>query len=209
MSQQHASSQELRCHVVHETESGATNGAMHKMMFKKSWRTLVQVIVLVLSCVFVYFHWSQPMDICKKSDERCQKKQKTQNVSTILQTTMRVFFVVVLFLQITAILHIRVTPVVASIGVFLAAVGYAFQAPIQDYVVGASFAFSNKLDRYDTVVFTLYGQTEKIGPLFITNLYPLVVEGADSEGQTHFVRYSVIDAIERVAQSDQSTNTLQ
>jgi hypothetical protein len=127
----------------------------------------------------------------------CLKHGKAnEQFSSILHQTMRVIIVILILIQLVYFFNINITPLVATFGVLIAAFGFAVSEPLHDYIMGISLALSNKLQVYTKINVVLYGQTDKQGPIFVSNLAPLTLDGIDDTGNTIHIRYSYIQAIE-------------
>ena len=157
----------------------------------------MKVILLVASCYVAYRFWSRPFSFCKHGNDKCERIQQKQKFSSILTVSFRVTISLLIVFQLMHLLNIKISPFLATLGVVLAAIGFAMQQPIQDYTTGMIFALSERWDVGDTVYLSLHGQADKKGPYRITDLLMFGMELEDLDGQISYYRYSVIDGFEK------------
>jgi small-conductance mechanosensitive channel len=160
-------------------------------------QVVVKVILLVASCFVAYKFWSHPFLFCKAGNDKCEKIQQKQQLSSILSISFRLSISLLIVFQVMHLLNIKISPFLATLGVALAAIGFAMQQPIQDYTTGMIFALSERWQIGDTVYLSLHGQADKKGPYRITDLLMFGMELEDLEGQILYYRYSVIDGFEK------------
>ncbi len=162
---------------------------------------VARLVLFVITLLYVHSHWNFEINACKADDETCMENQRNQGVSSIAQLTSRVLFVLLIVVQLCYIVHIRLTPIVATLGVVLAAVGFALQGPIQDYISGLTYAYGKNLERYDRVILLVYGQTSSKmqGPFEVVALHPTLLEVKDDDGNTRYIRYNLIHEITKVS----------
>lgn len=162
-------------------------------------KRIIQLVFFVLTILALVRYWNEPLIyVCdgKKKGSCLEHNQTNQRVSSIVHQTLRAIIVILVLIQIVYLLDINIAPIVATFGVVVAAMGFTVSVPLHDYVMGICLALSRKLELNTTVNVTLYGQTGKQGPILVTNLSPLTVDGLDQMGNTIHMRYSYIQAIE-------------
>lgn len=179
--------------------SSSPVGTSAAVLSKKRVQVVASILFLALTCYFAYAYWSKPFSICKIHDEHCKTLQDKQQLSSIFKITFRIIMSLLILLQVLHLLKFNVTPFLATIGVAIAAAGFALQQPIQDYVNGMIFAMSERWQIGDTVYILVHGQTEKRGPYRIKELLMFGIEFEDLDGQTVYYRYGVLDGFEKYA----------
>lgn len=159
-------------------------------------KTTLQILVFLLTVYILVRYWhTSPIIVCP-DDQECKHKEVNQQVSSILHQSLKAVMVVLILIQLVYLFDINLTPVVATFGVIVAALGFTVSDPLHDYVMGICLALSSKLKINTKVNIVLYGQTGKQGPIYVTNLSPLTVDGFDDKGNRVYIRYSYIQAIE-------------
>ena len=168
-------------------------------------KRMLQLMLFVLTVYMLIRYWNTPpTSVCSDAhDQDCLQHKKTkEQVSSILHQSLKAIIVMLILIQLVYFFDINITPLVATFGVTVAAMGFAVSEPLHDYIMGISLALSNKLRVNTKVNVVLYGQTGKQGPIFVTNLAALTVDGIDDTGNTIHIRYSYIQAIEVVTENE-------
>ena len=170
----------------------------------------IQLVLLAVSIYIAIVSWfSPPINLCDMSDtKRDCKHEGHRKVSSILHLTYQLVLTIVILLQIVYLLNIDLTPIIATCGVLVAAIGFVVSEPLHDYVMGICFAYTKKLDLNLNVKIRLYGVSEILGPIHITNLSPLTLDGRNkNNGNEVSIRYGRILEIETINLIDSYKST--
>lgn len=160
-----------------------------------------RMVVFVATVYLAWKYWNTPpVQVCKANDEECLGDHTSEQISSILHATTRLVIVMLILGQIVYYFDINMTPIVATLGVFVAALGFTLSDPLHDYVMGICLTLMKKIAIHMKVNVLLYGQAKSKGPIFVTNLSPLTIDGFDEAGQMVSIRYSYIQMIERISQ---------
>lgn len=175
---------------------------MRQLTKQRLWVGIRVVMVVVTICVAYQYWHIMGLKLCDKDDDECIKKGG--HVSDIMRGSILLILIVLIGMQLMYALDIPITPLLATIGVFAAAIGFTVVDPLRDYVMGACLVLLNKLQLYDRVI--IYGNIRQLGPIWITNLSPLTLDGVDDENHNVHIRYSSIQHIKVVQGTGEAVN---
>lgn len=148
------------------------------------WILLMRVIVLLITICYAWTHWDE-------SDE-------PTTITTSRLLTRRVIIVCLIIIQVSYILRIKLSPIMATIGVMLAGLGFALQGPIQDYIGGLVLTYEKNVMVDDRVIMLIYGASTMQGPYTVLNMRPTVMEVIDDQSNHVFIRYNMIYVVKRL-----------
>ena len=140
-------------------------------------------IGLIVLLIVVYFTIPSFFR-CTASGETCSHSRSITNMNL---TIVRSFLVTLIALQVMIICDMNIAPTLASIGVAMAALGYAFVDQLKDVMTGMMLLYRNNIKLGEMVQLQIGYAKSLSEPMRVTDFYTTVL--VCQEGNDNMVRH--------------------